>query len=273
MTNYSILRSPDYRLRTLRILATLLLLSAPVAGDTRDQTCDIFVGTNSTVTLNGNFTADCIKVEGTLNIGGRLTLTGPDSSTVEGSVNLTGATSALAFTTWSQTVAGSGQIVGKHDDAEICIASGITFSTNMTTISGALTIKGAGSFTNAGVINANATCGTLKLAIGGTLADGSNADRWKVSANGAVLRFDSTLGIIATLDGNFVMSIGDYDSKLVFDHPLETNGRLQLSPGMTGVVEVNQNVGIDKDWATSADDLDMQGGTIQVAPGATFIHH
>ena len=201
-------------------------------------------------------------------------------------LNLLASGSILRITTSSPVaIGGLGAIVGSDDAASIEIgyqsggSTPVVFTSEIT-IRGHLVIDDvsgeSGSFTNEGTVEADAS-GTLKVAVAGTLADGTNADRWKVTANGAKLKFDSTIGVISTLDGNFIMPIGDSTSEMILDRELATNGRLQISSGVAGVVRINPNgdntVTFDADYATDPNPLDMQGGTIEVAAGKMFTHN
>jgi|GEM_PF-4806545 len=189
---------------------------------------------------------------------------------------LKGAGSTLEITTRNVTITGAGAIVGQNDAARITTASGKTLTSTLGTvgITGALEIDGGGSFTNNGIVDANdgTTTGrdTLLIDVRGTLSDGSKADRWKVSANGAKLQFASTVGTISDMDGHFVMTTGNPSSEIIFDHELSTDGRLQMS---VGVVKVNENVTFDADYATDSDSLDMRGEQIEVAADRTFTHN
>jgi hypothetical protein len=218
------------------------------------------VGAGSTVTLNGNFTADCIKVEGTLNIGGRLTLVGGGTSTVDGDgiVNLTGPTSELAFTRLPHIVQGLGQIVGKHDDAKIMVASGLTLISAIT-IGGALQIQGDGSFVNNGRVCANSS-GVLLVSAASVQSSAGNG-RWQSTVCGAKLALAASS--YANMHGGFKL----IDGVIEINSPLTTSGRLEMSGGL---LNVNADLAMGDDTTSFAD---VTGGQVLVAAGATFIHH
>lgn len=250
---------------TWPIVAAAVLLGGP-AGWAEGQTCDIEVGWGSTVTLNGNFTADCLDVAGTLNVGGTLTITGP-VSTVDGTVNLTGSSSKLKFTnTGSTSIEGNGKLAGQNDSAQVSIASG-TCLTSYITICGALAITGAGRFTNQGTVDANAS-GTLLVAAN-TVADSAGENRWKSTHAGAVLKFSdpasACIGQFGIMAGEFVLSAGviEFNTALIG----ASSRHLTMSGG---ALHVNEDLTMGNN---STDFAEITGGTIDVAAGATFVHH
>lgn len=240
-------------------LVTLGLCAAPPGANA----CDLVV--TGVYVVYEDETYDCMYVSGILIIdGATLTLTGPGSSTVTGTVVLTDRYSNLRFTTNPHRVDGSGVIVGADDDAQINVTSGVTLTSSVT-VCGHLKITGAGSFTNEGLVHAN-TNGTLSLEISGTLEDtnASHVTRWQVSASGGVLHFDAAIGSATGLDGRFVVSAGT----LNFNAAVTSKGRLELSGG---TVQVDADVTL----GDQADEefMSFTGGTIDVAPGKTFTHH
>jgi hypothetical protein len=111
--------------------------------------------------------------------------------------------------------------------------------------------------------------GTLKIAVTGTVDDSTtNADRWEVHAAGAILKFDSNIGTLNTLDGNLRMTTGDSSSQIIVDKMLTTNGRLNMT---VGTLSVNQNVTMGSD-GTPGHFMSARG-VIAVAAGKTFTHN
>jgi hypothetical protein len=267
------LRFTDYGLRRTLIAVALLALSAHPA-----RAC---LTVNGTLTISGTITTNCVDVgSGGLIVikpGGKLILTGllGQTSTINGSIILEGDGSELIFTLFSHTVSGSGEIVGEHDAAAISIALGVTL-TNTATISGALTIKGAGNFVNFGVVNAN-TCGTLLVNVSGTLSD-SAGDRWRATAAGALLEFGDRLDDFTTsisLSGDFTLSHADaaiqVEEMANLTSPFTTTGKLTISAGL---FDARENVCMGQDApASPVNHLDQTGGAIAVAAGKGFVHH
>ncbi len=195
------------------VALTILLLpgvidSALAAADCGASTCDICVGAFSTHTVSGSETANCVEVEAgglvKINPHGRLTLTGPGPSCVDGDVLLKGNASLLAFTTNSHTVTGTGKIVGQSNSAQIVI-DGVTLTSEID-ITGRLHMKdgvATGTFQNDGCVTANAPNGALNIEVTGI--DDTAGACWRVIATGAALRF---VVEPAFLDGDFTITGG-----------------------------------------------------------------
>ena len=274
----------------------------PPAGDFPQAGDDAIVCGGDLIDVNTNSTVDSLRIDdGEVDTGafdltitdaagltiaanelldvsgaGGVTLSGGGTHTVNGRIDLVAANSDLTISGSDATISGIGEVDGQNDGALISIASGKKLTSALNTagtgITGALQITGDGSFTNNGIVNANdgsaASRDTLLIDVGGTLADGNNANRWRVAADAAVLQFASTIGTLSELDGNFVMTSGNSSSKIIFDHTLTTNGKLVMS---VGVVDVNENVTMGKDDPSGVF-LDMSGGLVDVEPGDTFTH-
>lgn len=193
---------------------TLIAATAPAAVESPRAVaqgatcpCNIRVGEGQTMNINGSLTANCVSIEtgGKLVLEGnaKLTLTGPESTTVDGTVILEGSASTLSFTSNDHKVTGSGKIKGKSDLAEIQIASGVTLTSDVK-ITGHLRIIGAGGFINDGCVTADAPNGTLDIRVTGTINDRFGAC-WRVTETNAMLRF---LEEPACLKGDFTVSDG-----------------------------------------------------------------
>ena len=201
-------------------------------------------------TCNVNVTTavgDHILVESsaTLNIeaGKILTLDGDGNagvSTITGTLYLQGSNSVLAFEDNNQTIDGTGKIVGQHDWGQITVSAGVTLS-NETTIEGILRIvppdmEDVPTFRNEGTVHANAS-GILHVHTF-VVDDSAGADRWKVSASGACLRFtvlDTTQA--PTFDGDFVVEGGTLD---VDNLGFATHGVLTMTGGTIDVASTAQ---------------------------------
>jgi len=227
--------------------------------------CDCFYVDGRYVIEEGEEeTYDCMTVtsRGLLIIEATLTLNGYYcTSTVAGWVLLTDQAATLGFAA-THIVGGGGEIRGLKDTAQITITSGAILSST-TTITGHLEITGEGNFNNQGTVDADAT-GTLAIKVGGTVDDSDGDDRWRVSTSGATLLFDSAIGTLASMEGEFIVSAG----VIYIDEALTTTGRLDLSGG---VVDVGQNTTMGDQDAERF--LAMTGGEIKVAAGKTFTHH
>jgi len=264
---------------------------------------DIVLGTGSTLTMtSGNVSCDDLAIPhdatadvgartltssgvldihssaggtryGLLNVGaGSVTLTGSNKThTVDGQITLAASGSDLTIngsgTTAISCTTSQGTIFGCHDSAVISIASAKTLA-NAVTIKGHLEISGQGSFTNQYVVEStadpNSVVGTLKLAVGGTLSDNSSG-KWKATAANAILDFDSSIGTLDSLQGEFVIS-GSSTAKIEVREPLTTTGRLDMS---NGTLDVIQSVTMG-DGSTHF--MSMTGGQIVVASTKTFTH-
>ena len=238
-----------------------------------------------TCDVTANEAADTLDVRGTLNIQAGNTLTLDDDNgpagnhEVSGTLNILGDAESnggvLSFIdTATQTISDSGTIDLQYYDsttpansASILIASGVTLGVSPT-VCGSGIIRGDGSYTNNGLLDADDVDGTLSVAIGTTLEDtaDSHATRYQVSASGAVLHFDAAITTATGLDGRFVMTVA---GTLDFDEPVTSKGRLQLSAG-TVYVDANVTLG---DQADEEFMLWSGGGTIIVADGCTFNHN
>ncbi len=135
------------------------------------------------------------------------------------------------------------------------------------TITGNLTINGAGTFENAGNVRADTVNGTLTIAVTGTVDDVAPvATRWSVAnTSGAKLHFSSSIGTLNTLIGNFSVVNG----VLEIDKALETTGALTQSGG---TVQIDENTTMGTDSVSTPAHLNFTGGVIQVAAGKTFLH-
>lgn len=251
------------------------------SGGVPDETDNVIIGSLYTVDLDqGDGVADSFDIDGTLDIAAGRTLTvdgsGDYSHALDGTINIYGDAESnggvLSFTTTNpQTITGSG-IIDLHyydsttpaNSASILIASGVTVGVSPT-VCGSGIIRGDGSYTNNGLLDANDPNDTLSIAIGTTLEDtaDSHATRYQVSAAGAVLKFDSAITTATGLEGRFVMTVA---GTLDFDEPVTSEGRLQLS---AGTVYVDANVALG-DQTDSEFLLWSGGGTIVVAAGCTF---
>jgi len=230
-----------------------------------------------TLTVSGDLTIsgildvnDCVNVtatgrifltgSGTLILNGR---NGNNTSTINGRIELQGSGSTLRIATNDHTFAGSGEIQGQYCSAMIYISAGKTL-TNAADISGCLEIYGPGNFVNQGTVEANGS-GTLKLAVGGTLDD-SSAAQWRATAANAILKFDSSIGTLNSLEGEFVIS-GSSSAEIEVNQTLATTGRLNMS---SGVFDLHENVTMG-DGSTHF--MGVTGGQIVVASGKTFTHY
>lgn len=235
-----------------------------------------------TITDSGGLTIDADELLDVSGSGG-VTLSGGGTHTVNGTIELDTTNSDLTITGDNVTVDGTGEIDGQNDGALISI-NGVTLTNGMDTIgiTGALQIvDGAsnGSFTNNGIVDANdgteASRDTLLIDVGGALDDSTtSADRWIVSANGAILEFASTIGTFGPLDGHFVMTTGDSSSEIRIYHSVVTDGQLQMS---VGTLDINPDDPGGSDSVTMGDDvnyyMNVTGGQIEVAADETFTHN
>jgi hypothetical protein len=203
----------------------------------------------------------------------KLTFDGDGSdreSTIEanGRVYLKASTSELAVIDDNHTISGAGAVVGEDNSATISIATSQSLTNNLCTLGivGHLQINGAGNFTNQGIVNANAS-GTLSVAVTGALDDTAGSNRWKATASGAKLNFDSAIGSIGggSLAGEFVIS-GASDAEIEVNEPITNSHRLNMS---NGIFDVNQDLTMGDD---SSFYLDWTGGHIEVAANKTFTH-
>ncbi len=212
------------------IAAVALAPQAYAACDCDTSPCGLCVELGTKYTVRGSESYNCIEVEtgAIVNINGTLTLTGPETSCVDGWVLLDTGSSVLAFTTHSHTVSGSGTIRGQNNSARIHIACGVTF-TNDVKIVGRLRMTGSGDFTNDGSVSADDTNGTLDVQVTGTIDDEPGAG-WKVTSPGAILRF---LEEPACLQGDFTVTNGSLRAgdDAVDDIDVVTSGDLTHTGG------------------------------------------
>jgi hypothetical protein len=225
----------------------VLLLTAgstPLPSPEEECDCEIEVGPNDTLTIDTDRSTDCVCVHrgGTLNIAPGVTLTvsgagGNTTSTIDGTINLQGSESELAFTENHHELTGSGQIVGEHNDAEITTA-GVTL-TSAITIEGALTMQAASTrsqlagadFVNNGLVEANRANETLTI-YNGTV-QGSCDGEFKVATSNAALWFRSAVGDIdeTNMGCTFTQSAGTFDIDINIDTRGPCSGTFDVTHG------------------------------------------
>lgn len=225
-------RSRDCLCAALATLGLLVCTPRVVA----DCACDINVPQGTLVTIVGDLTANCMKVDGTLLIAsGTVTLTGNGCATskIDGTVILQRTAplifGSLAFTTNDHVLKGDGAIVGQDNVTRIQVSGGLTLTSDIT-IAGALQIHaGAGTFKNTGLVQADdgtANSDTLVLASGTYTGSGE----WKAASADAFLRFG--FAVTATkLTGDFTVSRGTLD----IDADVCTTGNLTFTGGKIDV--------------------------------------
>jgi hypothetical protein len=186
-----------------------------------------------------------LDVQGTLNIeaGQSLTLSNStdllaalDDSVVDGTVNLQGAGSQLKFVTNDHIFTGDGDIFGQDAAAEIEIALGVRFTTQVDITGELLFDVGTGSgdavFDNQAVVWSNVD--TIEFAAGLDLDDsGTEANyRWKVGDDSvlATLLFrESATGLVTSFE-----TVGeDSESSIELDDgvTITTTGGVQMACG------------------------------------------
>lgn len=210
--------------------------------------CALHIGAGSTVTLNGTLTVNCIQLDAGgiiyINSGGKLRLTGNGgntTSTINGTIYLSGSSASLDIVSNNHILTGSGTIWGYYNAAKITIDNGLRL-TNQTQIRGALQISSAASatgtaFQNDGLVDAafaSGTENTLNICTDSLLA--SSGD-YSVSASNAILRFS----ICSTsLTDSFSVSNGALEvlCDLWTSGPLVfTGGSIQVSTGVSFIAD------------------------------------
>jgi len=236
------------------------------------------------LTLGGEMDVDAnITVNGSGKLDFIATGSGPSDIASPYALTLSDSGSTLRIAA-NHTIGGAGAIVGSDPDAKIEIgySGGTTPAvfTNSATIKGQLLIvdvsSQVGSFTNTGVVNADAD-GTLLVNISGTLGD-SLGDRWRSTAADAVLKFGNSLDDNTTsisLSGDFTISNVDaviqIDEMADLTSPFTTIGQLNLSAGL---FDLHEDVTMGQDAPASPQKhMSKTGGNIAVADGNTFIHN
>jgi hypothetical protein len=214
-----------------------------------------------------------------LNIGTGAVACTADSTgtkhTIDGTLNLTDASSDLQFTTNSAEVTGSGSIVGQDDEAAISIASGKTLTNSLATtnkgIVGTLEISGDGNFTNHGIVNANGG-DLLLIDITGTLSDNASAS-WKATSAGSLLEFTDSLDDHTTsisIYGDFQISHANAEIQIDqmdnLTSAFTTTGHLDMSAGL---FDLNESVTM----GSAGNTMNVTGGTIDLAAGMVFTHN
>ena len=196
-----------------------------------------------TCNIASNAAADSLDVESgaTLNIqgatGNSLTLDddGDDDTTINGTLNLLGSNSLLAFEDTNQTIDGSGKIVGQHNGARITVTVN-NILTNDGTIEGKLEITGADTgsttFLNHGTVNAN-VAGRLKIST--NAFDDDSTALWKVSSSDtAILNIAVISTTVPDLAGDF--EVLDEGTLNVTSKGFKTTGSLLFRCGWISVV-------------------------------------
>lgn len=205
-----------------------------------------------------------LRCAGTLNINADSTvyICGGGFHNIGGTINLLDRGATLVIGGASSCLTNNGELNSQSETAGIVIARDITL-TNAITIRGHGQIRGDGNFTNQHAVNADVN-GTLTVAVAGRLNDSGTAE-WKATAAGAVLNFDSTIGTLDGLGGDFIIS-GDETAEISVNHTLTTTGRLCMTDG---ILDVNE----DLTMGSTTNHMHMTGGCIIVAGDRTFVHY
>ncbi|MCH7719811.1 MAG: hypothetical protein IH988_02305 [Planctomycetes bacterium] len=195
----------------------IILSGLTCEADGFGQNCgDLQVEADAVVNISGNHDLQIRPPSGDL------------TSTITGTIYVKDDGSSLSVNNNDHTFDGTGKIVGENSGAEIGLGGNVEL-TSQITIEGALAIQEPNffdaTFINQGTVNANAS-GTLAIIVE-DLQD-SSAAVWKVTASGAVLKFDIEATVADVLSGDFEVSNGTLD----IDGPgFETSGTLTFTGG------------------------------------------
>jgi hypothetical protein len=198
-------------------------------------------GYKLTVTGAGGLTIEAGAKLYVDNGSGAVVLTGGGTSTVNGRIYLQCSGSEFEVDDASQTLEGSGKIIGENNGAKITIAPGTTL-TSAITIEGALEIGGgttplaahllgAGTFANNGLVEANRANETLTIHDG--TIEGSCDGEFKVATSGATLWFRSAVGDIdeTNMGCTFTQSAGTFDIDINIDTRGPCSGTFDVTRG------------------------------------------
>jgi len=163
-----------------------------------------------------------------------------------------------------------GEIKGQDDDAAVTIDTDLILTSYLLLIHGNMQIKGGGSFSNEGTVQADAN-GTLAVKVDFELDDTAGENRWKATSppsGNSRLLFTGNLVTFGALSGDFVCgsSAKIQIDELPYIGTLSTTGRLTMSAG--SMFEALDNM----DFGGASGVLNMTGGQIVVGAGKTLTH-